>query len=176
MSTIQEKVLLERNLFKIIIMYTLDINELFTNYTSLYSYSLVCKKWRLYVFKLLTLHFDVYNYKKKQFDFDNIISCHRIVERKYFESDTNNPYKHPNIKTITKYRFTHPNNYEILVKNSELKNKHKSINAKFSKINDTKICIICSTIVQARTICGNYLKKLHRKKQVTDTDTNGEYD
>lgn len=165
----EEKVLLERNLFRIILDHALDIDTLSENHKLLYTCSLVCKKWRLIIFKLLVSHFKIYNYKKKQFDFDNIISCCRIVERKYFESDANNPYKNPHIKMITKYRLTNPKHYLVLVSNSDdLKQKHKVINARFHKISNNKICVICSTIVQARTVCGIYLKKIRQKKQALE--------
>lgn len=161
-----EKVLLERNLFRIILGYALSINKLGENHKLLYSCSQVCKKWRFMVFKLLTSHFKVYNYKKKQFDFDNIISCSRIVDRKYFESDANNPYKTPNIKTITNYKLANPKHYCVLVGNSEkLKQKHKIINERFRRVPNSKICEICSTIVQARTVCGNYLQKMRKRNE-----------
>ena len=169
MNTPEEKVLLDRNLFRIILNHALKIDTLSENYKLLYSCSQVCRKWRSLIFKLLVSHFKVYNYKKKQFDFDNIISSCRTIERNYFESDTNNPYKSPNIKIITKYRMTYPQHYLVLTKNStELQGKHKLINAKFHKVPDRKICVICSTIVQARTVCGNYLKKLRLKKQALE--------
>lgn len=169
MNTPEEKVLLDRNLFRTILNFALQIDSLNENYKLLYSCSKVCHKWRTIIFKLLVSHYKAYNYKKRQFDFDNIISSCRTIERKYFESDSNNPYKNPHIKTITKYRMTNPKHYDVLVKNSnELQGKHKLINSKFHKVPDRKICVVCSTIAQARTVCGNYLKKLRLKNQALE--------
>lgn len=157
------KVLLEKNLFRIILEHALTDGTLSDNYKFIYLCTMVCKKWRLVIFKILISHFKLYNYTGDQFDFDNTISCSRIIERGYFESDSS-PYKNPNIKVITKYRITNPKHYVVLIENSdELKKKHERVNARFRKIPDNKICKICSIICQARTICGKKLKKIDNK-------------
>lgn len=149
-----------------VVLAALDVNDLPGNHQFLYNCSMISKKWRNLIFSWLTNHFDKYNYQNLQFNYDNIVNMNRIIARDYFECTTNSPYKNNiDIKTITYYRFVSPEYYKKFVDFSlPLQQKHQLINTKFAKFSDTKLCKFCSTIVQAKTLCGNYLNKIRRKK------------
>lgn len=162
-----QRVLLDRDIFRLILGHALSTspNELIKNYELVYNCTLTCKKWRGIVFQLFVPHFRKYNYMNEQFDFDNIIYTSRLIKRKYFESDNHSHYKQPTIEHDDKFILVKPEYYLNFLKNSKtLKLKQQSINARFGKFDVNRICKICSTISQSRTVCGVYLYKLHLKK------------
>ena len=162
-----QEVLLNRDIFRLILGYALSIHhkDLIKNYELIYHCTLTCKKWRTIVFELFIPHFRKYNYENEQFIFDNIIYTSRLIKRKYFESDNHSHYKQPNIEHDNRYILVKPEYYINFLKNSEnLRYKQQTTNAKFARVSPTKICKICSTISQTRTVCGVYLHKLHLKK------------
>lgn len=159
------RVLFDQNLFKLIVTNALEIDELQKNYELVYNCTLTCKKWRTLIFQMLIPHFRKYNHDYDQFNFDNIMYISRLIKRSYFESDSHSHYKQPNIEHDDKFVLINPEHWANLAKNSKTFQFKQIYNMnKFSKIRPDKICKICSTISQTRTICGMYLYKLHLKK------------
>lgn len=166
-TTQKELVLLNRDIFRLILSHALSIkvSELFKNYELIYNCTLTCKKWREIVFQLFIPHFRKYNYENEQFNFDNVIYTSRLIKRKYFESDNHSHYKQPNIEHDDKFILVKPEYYQNFLKNSEnLRHRQQSLNTKFARFDASKICKICSTVSQTRSVCGVYLHKLHLKK------------
>jgi hypothetical protein len=165
--TPEYRVFQDRDLFRIILGHALstETQNLFKNYELIFNCTLTCKKWRSIVFQLFIPHFNKYNYEGDQFNFDNIMYVTKLIKRSYFESDSHSHYKQPIIENDCTYILVKPTHYTNLLENAKsLQLKQKNINNRFMKMSCTKICKICSTISQTRTVCGSYLNKIRLKK------------
>lgn len=165
--TPEHRVFQNRDLFRLILGHALstETQNLFKNYELIFNCTLTCKKWRSIVFQLFIPHFNKYNYEDAQFDFDNVMYVTKLIKRSYFESDSHSHYKQPNIENDCTYILVKPSHYLNLLENAKtLQLKQKNINNRFMKMPYTKICKICSTISQTRTLCGSYLSKIRLKK------------
>jgi len=160
-------VLFDKDIFRLILGHALsiDLNCLIKNYELIYNCTLTCKKWRNMVFQLFVPHYRKFNYADEQFNFDNIMYTSRLINRRYFESDNHSHYKQPVIEHDNKFVLVKPDYYHNFLQNSKiLRLKQQSTNARFSKFDANRICKICSTISQTRTVCGVYLYKIYLKK------------